>query len=111
MNWKFKGKLKYNNTPTYVDGFRFDSKAEARRYQDLKLLQQAGQVEHIDIHPRFYLAPEITYTADFMVYYKNGLIEVEDVKSPATAKKESFKIKQKLFNQLHALAPLRIIEV
>jgi len=33
---------KYHSTRVEIDGIKFDSKAEAERYQELKLLEQAG---------------------------------------------------------------------
>lgn len=33
---------KYRNQPTVVEGHRFDSKKEARRYQELRYLEQKG---------------------------------------------------------------------
>src|SRR3990167_5299112 len=35
---------KYRNVATTVDGIRFASKAEARRYTELKLLERAGEI-------------------------------------------------------------------
>ena len=98
---------KYNNIPTEVDGYKFDSLAEARHYQDLLKLKKAGIVLHIDLHPVFILAPGVKYIADFMVYYADGHIEVQDVKGVET---KEFKIKKKLFNSMHPLAPLKLIK-
>lgn len=36
---RYSPKSKYNNVKTVVDGITFDSKAEARRYQELKFMQ------------------------------------------------------------------------
>jgi hypothetical protein len=44
---------KYRNTPTVVDGIRFDSKREARRYQELKLLEKAGEIHALELQPVF----------------------------------------------------------
>lgn len=38
-------KNKYKAVKTTVDGIKFDSKAEARRYTQLKLLERAGQIQ------------------------------------------------------------------
>ncbi len=105
--YKWNKKSKYNAVPTECDGHRFDSKMEARRYEQLKLLIRAGEVKYVDIHPVFWLASGVKYEADFLVYYSNGTIEVEDVKGFETS---DFKIKAKLFNQIHPLAPLKIIK-
>jgi hypothetical protein len=39
---------KYSAVPTEVDGIRFDSKKEARRYADLKLLERTRDGEDED---------------------------------------------------------------
>ena len=46
---------KYNAIPTTVDGIRFASKREARRYLELKLLQKAGHISDLELQPRFRL--------------------------------------------------------
>lgn len=40
---------------TKVDGYTFDSKGEARRYSDLKLLVAAGEVRLLEVHPKLHL--------------------------------------------------------
>lgn len=85
-------------------GFIADSGAEARRYAELRLLQQAGAIHGLVIHPRYTLLPAfrdrdnryhrgIEYEADF-AYVENGDSVVEDVKGPLT---DVFAIKHKLF--------------
>lgn len=37
-------RAKFGNVRTTVDGIVFDSKAEARRYQELRLLEKAGEI-------------------------------------------------------------------
>ena len=44
---------KYNAKPTVVDGIRFMSKAEARRYGELKLLERAGHITELVLQPRY----------------------------------------------------------
>jgi hypothetical protein len=44
---------KYGAIPTVIDGIRFASKAEAKRYRELKLLEKAGEVRNIVLQPRF----------------------------------------------------------
>ena len=81
---------KYRNRKTIVDGIKFDSKAEAKRYIELKLLQKNGLITNLQLQPRFELQPgyknnkgenirAITYKADFS-YIENGKMIVEDVK-------------------------------
>lgn len=98
---------KYGAIKTVVDGITFDSKKEGARYSELKLLKRAGAVKEFTCQPKFILQEgyrrkdgkkiiAIKYIADFKIEYPDGTIEYEDVKSPATAKKESFLIKRKL---------------
>jgi hypothetical protein len=97
---------KYHAVPTVVDGVRFASKAEARRYSELQLLAKAGQIEDLVLQPRFPLHARSStgqvgeaikalagtrdtkvgeYRGDFSYFdwRRSGRI-VEDVKSPAT---------------------------
>lgn len=64
-----KKRHKYNAVKTVVDGITFASKAEARRYAELKLLERAGEISELDIQHEFKLyAKDILlgkYIADF----------------------------------------------
>lgn len=89
---------KYGAQPTTVDGIRFASKAEARRYTELKLLEQAGEIRELELQPKFPLmAPGRGtggpyervclghYVADFR--YRagpRGILTIEDVKGMKT---------------------------
>lgn len=94
---------KYKNVKTIIDGIKFDSKAEARRYTELKLLEKVGEISNLKLQPKFILQHSfkhegktvraITYVADFQ-YTENGKEIVEDVKGVETA---VFKIKKKMF--------------
>ena len=46
---------KYNAKPTVVDNIRFASQKEARRYQELKLLERAGAIARLKLQQRFEL--------------------------------------------------------
>lgn len=46
---------KYHAVKTTVDGITFDSKAEARRYQELKMLEKAGQIVSLECQPIYAL--------------------------------------------------------
>lgn len=46
---------KYRAKPTVVDGIRFASQKEARRYQELKLLEKAGKIYDLELQPAFEL--------------------------------------------------------
>lgn len=96
MTWKKKGSRstnKYGAVKVTVDGITFDSRAEEKRYGQLKILQDAGEIVGLTCHPRFELIPGavidgkmergISYTADF-AYIEHGKFVVEDVKGVAT---------------------------
>jgi len=94
-------KSKYRNVPTVIDGHRFASKAEAARYNELKLLQTSGQVRWFIRQPRFDLGNDIVYVADFLVVwnadettFSDTQVTVEDVKGVET---DVFRLKRKLF--------------
>ena len=97
---------KYHATPDYRGAIRFDSRKEARRYDELILLQRAGKISDLKLQPQFtlqesYRTPEgkrvqaIRYVADFSYVDIDGNTIVEDVKSPAT-KTRVYQIKRKL---------------
>jgi len=101
---------KFRNIPTEVDGIKFDSKAEARRYNELKLLERAGEIEHLGLQPKFDLTVNghlvCRYIADFN-YWLRGTRIVEDVKSKVT-RTPQYRIKIKL---LRALTGIEVREV
>lgn len=97
---------KYNAVRTTVDNITFASKAEARRYSELKLMEKAGHISALELQPRFDLhAPErgsgcdrkvATYIADFRYRLGvNGLWVIEDVKSQPT-KTAIYRLKKKI---------------
>jgi len=63
---------KYGNTRVKVDGFTFDSKLEAARYDELKLLRKAGEVRWFIMQAPFKLPGNIIYRADFLVVWNAG---------------------------------------
>ena len=99
---------KYRNRLTVVDGIRFDSKAEARRWAELKLLEKTGKIAVIRRQVSFRLIVKgikiSKYVADFVYWdhYKDRDI-VEDVTSAATAKLPLFKLKAKLMKACHGI--------
>ena len=101
---------KYGNKPfTTTHGERFDSRAEYRRWQMLVLLQDAGDILHLNRQVHFALyahsyngaAVDVsTYIADFS-YVKNGKEVVEDCKgAPETA---VFRLKKKMMLACHGI--------
>lgn len=56
---------KYHAQPVERDGIRFASRAEARRYEDLRVMQMAGEIQKLVCHPRFALyAPTLREDAE-----------------------------------------------
>ncbi len=96
---------KYNAVRTEVDGFIFDSKAEARRYSELKLAEQAGEITALELQPKFSIDINgkhiCTYIADFK-YTDNrtGRTVIEDVKGVKTP---VYRLKKKLVEALHGI--------
>ncbi|HUU32022.1 MAG TPA: DUF1064 domain-containing protein [Phycisphaerae bacterium] len=87
---------KYGNEPTYVDGRRFDSKAEARRYVELVRLHAAGEILWFCLQPVFRLPAGIDYRADFIVCRKDGAVVVEDTKGGKATMTKEWKLKKRL---------------
>lgn len=95
---------KYGAKKTVVDGIKFDSRAEARRYVDLRLLQLAGKISGLTLQVPFELAPGVKfegaarktpalrYVADF-VYKEGDEVVIEDTKGVIT---DGFRIKRHL---------------
>lgn len=95
---------KYRNQRTEVDGITFDSKAEARRYSELKLLEKAGQIVGLNLQPSFPIIVNdvkiCTYRADFGYGLPNGSLVVEDVKGMKTP---AYRLKAKLMKAVHGV--------
>lgn len=110
---------KYRNKKYTFDGITFDSRKEARRYAELKAMQQAGIIQDLKLQVKYVLIPtqreesssvyksgknkgkpkpgkviekECSYIADF-VYLENGILVVEDAKGMRT---KEYIIKRKL---------------
>lgn len=117
---------KYGNQKITVDGIQFDSKKEATRFQQLRLLERAGKISGLQRQVKYILIPaqrefcneiytkgekkgcfkpgkllekECSYIADF-VYYENGKPVVEDAKGFRT---EVYKIKRKLMLERYGI--------
>lgn len=101
--------MKYGNKKTTLDGIVFDSKKESVMYANLKLLQKAGEISHLELQPRFVILEAhtradgekiraLSYVADFKFYdHKHKRWRVLDAKGMKTP---LFKLKEKLFNFL-----------
>lgn len=105
-----------------MDGYKFDSLSECRRYQELKLLQLAGTITLLEVHPKLYLLPayndrkRMEFTADFS-YIENGHQVVEDVKPHKNKAGKrvpyltrEFILKWKVLQYFHTTVDFRIVE-
>lgn len=109
---------KYGNEKTVRGNLKFDSKKEARRFEELQSMEQVGQIRSLRLQQEFVLQPAYTtasgervrairYIADFCyerptrpdqtgtVYW---IPVVEDVKSRAT-RTQKYIIKKKLMQE------------
>lgn len=92
---------KYGAIPETVNGVRFASKREARRYRELLLLVAAREITGLVLQPKFDLIVAnkkvCKYIGDFL-YTERGKHVVEDVKGVETA---LFRLKWKIVKALY----------
>ena len=95
---------KYSNTPVVVDGYRFASKAEAKRYGELKLLEKAGKISGLTLQPRYKLEVHgmkiCDYVGDFYYFTKTSHQVAEDVKGIRTP---VYRLKKKLMKAIYGI--------
>lgn len=68
---------KYGNRRTVVDGITFDSAKEAKRYQELRLLEKAGAIRNLTRQPWFVLAAPVM--PDGLRDYNAGEVTGRDI--------------------------------
>jgi hypothetical protein len=98
-----KRQSKYKSVPTFVGDIRFASKAEAKRYEELRLMLSAGLITKLRIQPRYELHVDGIkigeYRPDFD-YCEGAELKVEDVKGVRTDlfiwKKKHFEAQYKI---------------
>jgi hypothetical protein len=95
---------KYRNEPVTVDGHRFQSKREARRYAELKTLEKAGTISNLELQPRFPISVNgvhvCAYYADFCYVDSQGRRIVEDAKGLKTP---VYRLKKRLVEALYEI--------
>ena len=108
---------KYGSEKVVVDGVTFDSRAEYRRWCELCLMAQAGEISSLQRQVRYELTPvqrdedgnvierACYYVADFVYTDAQGRAVVEDVKGFRT---KEYLIRRKLMLFLYGI---RIQEV
>jgi hypothetical protein len=104
---------KYAAQPVEADGYTFASKAEHRRYEQLKLMLLAGEIQDLVLHPKFslivYGVKVGRYTADFM-YFDMRLARrvVEDVKGGNATRTEAYGLRKKLMKACHGIDVIEV---
>lgn len=102
--------MKYHAKKTELDEITFDSRKEAQRYAELRLLERSGAIHNLQRQVKYELIPAqkkdgktieraCYYIADF-VYEENGKTVVEDVKGYRT---KEYVLKRKLMLQVHGI--------
>jgi hypothetical protein len=82
-------KNKFGNKKVVVDNIGFDSKREAARYNELKLMRNAELISSIDVHPVYPIYIKDMKVCDVVLdfaytIFKDSVPVHEDVKSPGT---------------------------
>lgn len=124
-NW-FSNGSKYNAKKVEYNGMTFDSKRELKRYKELELLEQAGEISNLQRQVKYVLIPtqrepdtigvrggvkkgkviehECSYYADFTFYDDSGILHVEDAKGYRGGDAyKIFKIKKKLMLYIYGI--------
>ena len=101
---------KYRNVPTFVDGHRFASKKEARRFKELKLLERANEIVGLVIHPRYEIKVNGVKICDYVADFGYELASpdpdysfrpiIEDVKGVRTS---TYRLKANLMKALYGI--------
>lgn len=94
---------KFSAIKTEVDGIIFDSKREATRYRDLRVMQQAGLISGLTLQPSYDLIVNgekiCRYVGDF-AYVENQQVVVEDAKGVRT---REYKTKRNLMLAIYGI--------
>jgi hypothetical protein len=111
LSRSYKPRSKFGNIRTEVDGYKFDSRREARHYGELRLREKAGEISSICVHPSYelrvngYLVGR--YEADFS-YVERGQEVVADVKCKAT-KTPVYRLKKMLMFAIYGITILEVL--
>ena len=102
--------MKYRAKRVELDGYKFDSQAEAKHYWfTLKPMLEKGEISHFEVDRKFEIIIDgekiCRYIADFS-YFKQKARVVEDVKGFKTP---VYKLKKKLVEATHR--GVKILEV
>jgi hypothetical protein len=106
---------KYHAQVCTVDGIRFDSRKESRRYERLKILAAAGEITALELQPEFPITVvELwrddgrwivcgRFRADFRyIETRSGEVVIEDTKSGPT-KTTAYRLRKRLVEAIHGV--------
>jgi len=101
MSWPTVNK--YRNIRVEMDGIKFQSKREAKRYGELKMLQKAGLITNLTLQKKFDLIVQDVkigaYISDF-AYLENGHLVIEDAKG---LKLPVYNLKKRLMKAIYGI--------
>ena len=97
---KIPRRHKFKAQPVVNDGIRFDSKKEARYYEQLKLAKAGGLIVFFLRQIPFDLPGGVKYRCDFQIFYTDGTIRFVDVKGFET---KDFIMKKKMVENLYPI--------
>ena len=98
-------KHKFRAIPTELDGIKFASRKEARRYKELRLLEKSGELLFFLRQVPFHLPANVKYVCVFLCFWQDDTVTIEDVKGIKTP---LYVLKKK---QVEAIYPVKIMEV
>lgn len=106
-----KRQHKYRAKPCVIEGIRFASQREGRRFLELRMLEKAGEIRELELQPRFPLYAlrasngEVIKVADYVADFqfregRDGALVVEDVKGMPT---ETYRLKKRIFEAQYGM--------
>lgn len=98
-------KHKFKAVRTDYDNIKFASKKECKRYIELKLLKEKGEVLFFLRQVPFHLEGGVKWVADFLVFWLDGNVTIED---PKGIKTPLYIAKKKM---VEAIYPISITEI
>ena len=98
---------KYGARPTVTHGIRFDSKREARYYDELLLRVQGGEIVTFLRQVPFYLPGGTRYVCDFLEFHADGTVHFVDVKGIETP---AFVKNKKQVEALYAPVEIEVVK-
>jgi len=91
---------KYKAKPIENDGIKFPSLLEARWYQIIKKMKESGEILFFLRQVPFHISSEVTYRADFMLFFTDGHVEIWECKGFDT---KEWVTKKKLVEELYPI--------